>query len=33
MHERLMAPFDSTVLEEELYQNFDEHDGYAIEIV
>ena len=33
IHERLMAAFDSTVLEEELCENFDEHDGYAIEIV
>jgi hypothetical protein len=32
MHKRLMAAFDSTVLEE-LHGNFDGHDGYAIEIV
>jgi hypothetical protein len=32
MHERLMAALDPTVPEEELYENFDEHDDYAIEI-
>jgi hypothetical protein len=31
MHELLMAAFDPTVPEEELYENFDEHDDYAIE--